>query len=396
MLKNKLVLALPFITLAIIFIFSLTLYPNVQPKVRDLPIAIVNEDEGVTLPNGTTMNMGQTIVDMIENGSSDLEASEMIKWVFVESDEAVQKGLDAQKYYGALVIPNNFSEKQVSLQTPAPTNPAVQIYINQGMHMQVSTIAGQVLNGVVDNMNNAVRTQLIESAEKNGELVSAQLAGNLVTPIQKNVINVNEVSKNTANGNAPFLMLQPMWLASLVGAAILFFTASKLKHVSRKESFATKGLQLLMAFIAAIFIGFGFTWIAGDIVGLNIPSFMDTALFLSITSISFILLILALFSWIGFRAMPIFVLLLFFGAPLFGLAPEMMSVFYRDWLYPLLPMRFMVEGLRELFFFNAELSWDLVATQVWMIGVSCVVIILSVWKKSKDKQEEIVAEQVEA
>ena len=47
----------------LLFYFSLTLFPTVQPQPKNLPIAIVNEDQGVEIPNQPKMNMGQTIVD---------------------------------------------------------------------------------------------------------------------------------------------------------------------------------------------------------------------------------------------------------------------------------------------------------------------------------------------
>ena len=47
--------------------FFLTLFPTVQPQPKNLPIAIVNEDQGVEIPNQPKMNMGQTIVDNMKN-----------------------------------------------------------------------------------------------------------------------------------------------------------------------------------------------------------------------------------------------------------------------------------------------------------------------------------------
>lgn len=47
----------------LLFYFSLTLFPTVQPQPKNLPIAIVNEDQGVEIPDQPKMNMGQTIVD---------------------------------------------------------------------------------------------------------------------------------------------------------------------------------------------------------------------------------------------------------------------------------------------------------------------------------------------
>ena len=118
-------------------------------------------------------------------------------------------------------------------------------------------------------------------------------------------------------------------------------------------------------------------------VGLNIPDFMDTALFLSITSFSFFLMISAVLSLAGIKGIAVFVLMLFFGAPLLALAPEMMSPFYRDWIYSWLPMRFMIEGLRELFFFGKGLTWNTpVSVLVW-IGVVSMLIILGTGLKRK-------------
>jgi hypothetical protein len=143
-----------------------------------------------------------------------------------------------------------------------------------------------------------------------------------------------------------------------------------------------------MGAIVALVIGFGLTWLADSLVGLNIPQFMDIAVFLSITSFSFFLMISAVLSILGFRGIPIFVLMLFFGAQLLAMAPEMMSPFYRDWVYFWLPMRFMIEGLRELFFFGKGLTWSSpVSTLVWIGVASIVIILISASKLSVDKHK---------
>jgi YhgE/Pip-like protein len=373
--KNKLVLTSPLIALAIIFIFSLTLFPAVQPQPKNLPVAIVNEDEGFQMPDQSTMNMGETLLEKVQLKSGDEEAA--VKWVPVPSTDAVQKGLDNQEYYAALVIPKDFSAKQASLRTPDPTSPVVEIFINQGMNTMASTVAGQILNGVIDNMNTTIRGQLLEGFEKQGATLTPQQVSSLVSPITKNVTNVNEIGTNSANGNAPVSLFQPLWMASMASAAIIYLAVSKLSVSSRKEKLGAKFIQILIGAIVALVIGFGLTWIADGLVGFNIPDVTDTALFLSITSFSFYLMISAILSLIGLKGMPLFVLMLFFGAPLLAMAPEMLSSFYRDWFYSWLPMKFMVEGLRELFFFGKGLTWSSpVSTLVW-IGVGGIVVILA-------------------
>ncbi|MFC9601292.1 YhgE/Pip domain-containing protein [Peribacillus butanolivorans] len=394
MLKNKLLLLSPIIALAVIFIFSLTLFPSVQPQPKNLPIAIVNEDEGIEFPNQPKVNMGKSIVNMIQK-SSQTEEETAVNWVEVKGIEAVQKGLDKKKYYAALVIPKDFSAKQASLRTPTPSSPEVEILINQGMNNAASAMAGQILNGVVDNMNDNVRTQLLDGFEQQGATLTVNQAVSLATPISKKVTNVNEIGTNSANGNAPVSLFQPLWMASIASAAIIFFAVRKLSITNRKENFAAKLVQILIGAIVALVVGFGLTWLADGMVGLHIPQFTDTALFLSITSFSFLLMILAVLSLLGLKGMPIFILMLFFGAPLLAMAPEMMSPFYHDWIYSWLPMRFMVEGLRGLFFFGEGLTWNTpVSVLVW-IGLVSMLIILGTALKSITVKEQITEASVE-
>ncbi len=347
MFKNKLLWLSPVIALLVVFIFSLTLFPTVQPQPKNLPIAIVNEDQGVEISNQAKMNIGQTIVDTVKKSSKSDGGEPAVKWVEVKNKEAVQKGLNNKEYYAALVIPKEFSAKQASLRTPQPSSPEIEIYINQGMNTAASTMAGQILQVTVDNMNNTVRTQILEGLKAKGATVTTNQAEKLVTPIVKNVKNVNEVGKNSANGNSPISLFQPLWIASLASAAIIFIAISKMPVSSRKENFLLKVKQIVTGAIATLVIGFGLTWIADGMVGLNISNFTDTVLFLSITSFSFFLMISAVLSLVGLKGIGLFALLLFFGAPLLSLAPEMLSPFYQDWVYPWLPMKFMIEGLEK-------------------------------------------------
>ncbi|RAV15368.1 YhgE/Pip domain-containing protein [Paenibacillus contaminans] len=381
MFKNRLALLSPILAFLVIFIFSLTLFPSVQVQPKNLPIAIVNEDQGVEIPNQPKMNMGQTIVDTMQQTSSSTSGEDpAVKWVEVGSVEEVQNGLNNREYYAALVIPKDFSAKQASLRTQTPASPEVQIYINQGMNSAASAMGGQVLNGVVDNINNNVRAQILDGFNKQGATLTTEQASSLVTPIAKKVTNVNETGTKSANGNAPISLFQPLWMACIASAAILFIAISKTTAKTRKENVAAKLMQIAIGGIVAVVVGFGSTWLAKNMVGFHIPQFTDTALFLTITSFSFFLMISAVLSLFGMKGIAVFALMLFFGAPLLALAPEMMSSFYRDWVYSWLPMRFMVEGLRELFFFGKGLSWNLVSSLTWIGLASSIVILGSVLK----------------
>ncbi len=196
-------------------------------------------------------------------------------------------------------------------------------------------------------------------------------------------MSLNQIYLDSANGNSPISLFQPLWIASLASAAIIFIAISKMPVGTRKENFILKLKQIITGAVAAFVIGFGLTWIADGMVGLNISNFTDTALFLTITSFSFFLMISAVLSIVGLKGISIFALLLFFGAPLLSLAPEMLSPFYQDWVYTWLPMRFMIEGLREIFFFGKGLSWSTpVIVLIWIGAVSIVIILATALKRS--------------
>lgn len=57
--KDKLTLATPILAFVIMFIFSLTLFPTVNPTPENLPVAIVNEDEGMEVNNQGSINIGR-------------------------------------------------------------------------------------------------------------------------------------------------------------------------------------------------------------------------------------------------------------------------------------------------------------------------------------------------
>ena len=99
-------------------------------------------------------------------------------------------------------------------------------------------------------------------------------------------------------------------------------------------------------------------------------------------------MISAVLSLVGLKGIGVFALLLFFSAPLLSLAPEMLSSFYQDWVYSWLPMRFMIEGLRNILF-GKGLSWSTPLTVlVWIGAVSMVIILVTAFKRSAIKENK--------
>lgn len=390
-LRSKWVALSPVMVAIVVLIFSLVLVPTVHPKPQKLPVAFVNEDEGVQLPNQPPINMGKNIEQAIQNMAKSNAAGKdqpPIDWMQVDSENKAKKGMDKQHYYGALIIPKDFSKKVASLQTPRPSAPKVKIVVNQGMNAAASAIVQQILNQAADHINANVRQQLLQAMAKKGGMVTVEQAALLASPVEKETAVIHAVGTHSANGNAPVSFVQPIWMASLAAAALLHLAMDRRAFAHRREKLAAQVMKTVVGLLLALIAGFGLIGMA-DAIGFHIPSFIDMALFVSLAFFSFFAIESAVFGWIGLKGIPIFILLLFFGAPLLSMAPELMTSFYRDWVYSWLPQRFMVEGLRELFFFDPTFQWnEPVSVLCWLAFVGVVLVIVSAFKKRMVQESE--------
>lgn len=377
-LKQKLVALLPVIVIAVVFIFSLTMIPSINPHPENLPIAVVNEDAGMDVPGQGHMNGGEKLLEGMQTAlSAQAKGGEpAAKWIVIDSIEAATQGLNDKEYYAAVVIPNNFSTNQATLQTPDPESPKVQIYVSQGANMAAANAASQLLSGMIDGLNTQLRTQLMASLEQQGGSINMKQAAMLVSPIIKEVTTLNPVGTSSGNGNAPVALFQPLWIGSMIGAVIMLITKNKLKLIKPKQKLLSHVAHVLWGVLISVIVGYGLTWFA-DLWGMNIAHFNQTALILAISYFSFFIMISAVLSWTGLSGMGFFALFLFFGAPLLSLAPEFLSSFYRDYVYSWLPMRFMIESLKDIFYFDKDLSISGSTGVLLSIAVVGILVLLS-------------------
>ncbi|MEL3749677.1 YhgE/Pip domain-containing protein, partial [Staphylococcus haemolyticus] len=85
--KSKLLWLAPIAVILLLVIFSLAFYPAFNPKPKQLPIAVVNNDKGVDI-QGNKVNIGKKIEDKLMDSDSDT-----VKWVKVDKESDIKKGL---------------------------------------------------------------------------------------------------------------------------------------------------------------------------------------------------------------------------------------------------------------------------------------------------------------
>ncbi|MFD4705739.1 YhgE/Pip domain-containing protein [Gottfriedia sp. NPDC058432] len=390
--KQKQAILAPLLVLVIAIIFSLTLASSVNPTPKNLPIAIVNGDQGIQVPSKGNVNIGDMMVSKINKLSKTNNGEKpAIKWIQVSSEEKVRKGLDDQKYYGALILPSDLSKNQASLKTANPSPIAIKILVNQGKNTTGSTMASQMLTHIVENLNLTTHTQIFNELKKNVSSISVKQAEVLSNPIVANIENVNAIGTHTANGNAPVILITPLWMSSLIGAVIVFLAKKKTQTSNSISKLKVIFEQLILGVILSFIIGFGITLMA-KWIGFTLPNFLDVALYLTIAYFCFHILISAVMSWVGFGGVGIFALIFFFSGSLIGMPKELLPAFSKDWIYSWVPMRFGADGLREIFYFDNGLSMSHPMSIILWIGIiSLLALSLSAFKPKKEVVNQAVA-----
>lgn len=352
--------------LVLLFVFVSTQIPTAHQSVKNLPIALINEDAG---------EMGKTLIEKVQEHSKAMQTSElpMIDWVILGSQKEMEKEMNDQNLYGAIVIPSDFSTNFGSLQSSSPTSPELQLFINQGKNTTVANVVSENLSGIVLQLNQMMSDQLLTAMKSNNVPLTVEQAHILTAPISSTTTMLHPTG---ALGNAPLSLFQPLWMASIASAVMLFFAGRNRKFQSMVSQMKFKTIQVLIAVLLGFVAGYTLTWYTTLLLDFDFDNFTTVALFLSITCTSFILLISAVLTWVGMGSVAIFVLFMFFGLPLLQLAPEMLPEFYKDWIYPWLPMRFMFDGVREILFFDGR-AWNSSTTVLMWIALTSILIHLT-------------------
>ncbi|HIV82876.1 MAG TPA: DUF3533 domain-containing protein [Candidatus Salinicoccus merdavium] len=371
--ENKFLYASFAAVIVLIFLFSAAQIPAAHQSPSDLPVAFVNEDEG---------EMGETLIERIKSQSSEMstEGEQPIEWEIFGSKEEMMDALNDREIYGAFVIPGDYTEKSASLQSPEPQSPELEAFISQGSNMIVANVVEQAVSGMVEQMNQMMSEQMLAAAEESDASLSAEQVGIFAEPIQLNITHLHETGEMA---NAPLSLFQPLWMGSLISAILLFLAGKNRTFTNVKEKFKFRMIQVLTALVLGLLAGFSLTWFTTFMLGYEYDSFLTVASFLSITGFSFILLILTTMTWIGFGGIIIFVLLMFYGLPLVQMAPEMLPAFYQNWIYPWIPMRFMIDGLGEILFFSGSLWNRSTTVLIWILIISAIFQLSKIWVRKK-------------
>ncbi|HBE8165955.1 TPA: YhgE/Pip domain-containing protein [Staphylococcus aureus] len=391
--KNKLLWIAPIAIMIILVIFSLAFYPAYNPKPKDLPIGILNEDKGTTIQD-KNVNIGKKLEDKLLDSDSN-----KIKWVKVDSEKDLEKDLKDQKIFGVAIIDKDFSkdamsktqkvvmdskkeemqQKVASGEIPPQVvqqmkqkmgNQQVEVkqakfktIVSEGSSLQGSQIASAVLTGMGDNINAQITKQSLETLTSQNVKVNAADINGLTNPVKVDNEKLNKVKDHQAGGNAPFLMFMPIWIDSIVTSILLFFAFRTSNNIVVQHRIIASIGQMIFAVVAAFAGSFVYIYFMQGIQGFDFDHPNRIAIFVALAILGFVGLILGVMVWLGMKSIPIFFILMFFSMQLVTLPKQMLPESYQKYVYDWNPFTHYATSVRELLYLNHHIELN---STMWM------------------------------
>ena len=120
------------VVLSLLFYAYLTAIASPTENLKDLPVALVNEDEGGEL-GGEEVALGDQVVERVTG--SDSPADGVVEWTQPNSRMDALEGLGRNEFYGAIVIPKDYTER-ISTAASPPELPLAIVNEDEGAEMQ--------------------------------------------------------------------------------------------------------------------------------------------------------------------------------------------------------------------------------------------------------------------
>lgn len=128
---------------------------NPYGRLKDLPVAVLNLDEGAKL-DGRDVNYGGQVVDELRNNNE-------VGWSFISQGDLAD-GLENTKYYSLFTIPADFSQKIVNAKTGTPTTAEIIYTSNQAKNFLASQISGNVETQLKEKVSATVTKEYAQGA----------------------------------------------------------------------------------------------------------------------------------------------------------------------------------------------------------------------------------------
>ncbi len=185
--------------------FYLGAFWDPYSKLTDMPVAIVNNDNGAII-NGEERNLGKEMCDFLKSDSS-------LKYFFINENDAI-KGTEGNLYYASIIIPSDFSTNIASVSTTEKKTAQIIFSPNEKRNYLASQILGKAITQIEEEMRGKIasevttelRAKLIEIPEQLNKLSDGLVElYNGSEKLKDGTIEVKEGAFKLSNGTDTFV-----------------------------------------------------------------------------------------------------------------------------------------------------------------------------------------------
>lgn len=130
--------------------FYLSAFWDPYARLNDVPVAVVNLDEGAQI-NGASRNVGNEICE-------ELKENNTVKFIFTDEKDA-RSGVLEDDYYAAIIIPENLSE---SVSTASADTDKIHGKISYIANQKKNYLAAQILENAMPTIKESINGKIDE------------------------------------------------------------------------------------------------------------------------------------------------------------------------------------------------------------------------------------------
>lgn len=134
------------------------IYSNWDPyaNTKNIKIAVATEDTGYQMDDGTTVNMGDSVIES-------LKENDKIGWVFTDTKDAALEGVYSGEYYAAVIISSDFTYSMYNVFREDFKGSTISYYENE----KKNAVATKITDSAVSTLKQSINEQFIEVLTSN-------------------------------------------------------------------------------------------------------------------------------------------------------------------------------------------------------------------------------------
>ncbi|MDR0488701.1 MAG: ABC transporter permease [Propionibacteriaceae bacterium] len=405
------------IVLVISCVFGVMMYPLLNSAPKEVPLAILSLDKGMTTPAGD-VNMGEAMVNQMVMGAATSEDAP-IAWSKFDTQASLDKAMDDNEFYAAVIIPTEFTVTKIASQasgatpeipqsTPSET-PTSTPTDSVTPSTPTSTPSGTETPSSTETPPSATETPAAPATTKPEEpveepasptapatslpvkliinqgkspMLAAQMQSALTTQLAQTGLTVEVETINAANVGTGFgammsgnILTMPLFMMSAMCAILLGLIFRPKPGSGPGGRLGQYFLQILYGAVVAGLIGAAGVAILKWAGGVDVP-LIPLVTFLSVASMCLITLFQGFFNLA--RPLGVLVVLTCFACGMStGMLPrEMLPEFWQNWVYPWAPQRYVSQGAGSILYMGKGALNPSIIPLIIMGAIGLVLMIL--------------------